>query len=145
MSPDTNGLAYITVDEVRYNDKAPWPPAADGSGPSLQRKLPSLYGNEPVNWVAAIPTPGVDFLGGDAPSITAQPQSQSTIVGSNVTLSVSVSGSAPFSYVWRLNGTNLPGANSASLALTNVQSSQAGNYSVFVFNGAGRWSARKPR
>ncbi|HWN94088.1 MAG TPA: lamin tail domain-containing protein [Methylomirabilota bacterium] len=135
--PDTNGFAYITVDEVRYNDKAPWPPAADGSGPSLQRKLPSLYGNDPVNWAAAIPTPGVDFLGGDAPSITAQPQSQSTIVGSNVTLSVSVSGSAPFSYVWRLNGTNLPGATSASLGLTNVQASQAGSYSVFVFNGAG--------
>ena len=30
--PGTNGLAFITVDEVRYNDRAPWPFAADGSG-----------------------------------------------------------------------------------------------------------------
>ncbi len=56
--PDTNGVPYYTVDMVRYNDRAPWPPAADGSGPSLQRINPSAYGNEPLNWVAAGPTPG---------------------------------------------------------------------------------------
>jgi hypothetical protein len=57
-APDTNGVAYITVDEVRYNDKFPWPPAADGSGPSLQRRDDSAYGNDPINWEAAGPTPG---------------------------------------------------------------------------------------
>ncbi|HKX62072.1 MAG TPA: lamin tail domain-containing protein, partial [Verrucomicrobiae bacterium] len=31
--PDTNGLFYITVDAVRYNDRAPWPILADGFGP----------------------------------------------------------------------------------------------------------------
>ena len=43
--PDTNGFAYIVVDGVRYNDKEPWPPAADGSGPSLQRKVAAAYGD----------------------------------------------------------------------------------------------------
>lgn len=57
-SPDTNGVPYYTVDMVRYNDRAPWPPAADGSGPSLQRVTLSAYGNEPLNWSAAGPTPG---------------------------------------------------------------------------------------
>jgi hypothetical protein len=56
--PDTNGFGYITVDEVRYNDKAPWPPAADGSGPSLQRRSATAYGNDPGNWEAGAPTPG---------------------------------------------------------------------------------------
>ena len=56
--PDTNGFGYIVVDEVRYNDKAPWPPAADGSGPSLQRITISAYGDDPINWAAAGPTPG---------------------------------------------------------------------------------------
>src|SRR5688500_2007902 len=28
--PDTNGVPYIVVDEVRYNDKLPWPIGADG-------------------------------------------------------------------------------------------------------------------
>ena len=35
--PLTNGVPYIVIDEVRYNDKAPWPVAADGGGPALQR------------------------------------------------------------------------------------------------------------
>jgi hypothetical protein len=58
-APDTNGLFYITVDEIRYNDKTPWPPAADGSGASLQRKDSTAYGNDPINWQAASPTPGL--------------------------------------------------------------------------------------
>ena len=53
---------------MRYNDKAPWPPAADGSGPSLQRKSGFAYGNDPINWEGALPTPGRDFIGGPRPS-----------------------------------------------------------------------------
>jgi hypothetical protein len=56
---DTNGVRY-PVDSIRYNDKAPWPPAADGSGPSLQRKFATQYGDDPTNWHAATPTPGAD-------------------------------------------------------------------------------------
>lgn len=63
---DTNGLPFIVVDEVRYNDKAPWPPAADGAGPSLQRRDSGAYGNDPVNWLAAVPTPGTENRGPDA-------------------------------------------------------------------------------
>lgn len=56
---DTNGIVpYITVDEVRYNDRAPWPPAPDGSGPSLARRYPPDYANDPINWMSAVPTPG---------------------------------------------------------------------------------------
>src|SRR4030095_1932191 len=47
--PGPTGISYITMDEVRYNDRAPWPPAADGGGPSLQRKFVAGYGNDPVN------------------------------------------------------------------------------------------------
>jgi hypothetical protein len=63
--PDTNGPAFITMDEVRYNDKAPWPPAADGSGASLQRLNTAAYGNDPINWTASAPTPGQSFDGVD--------------------------------------------------------------------------------
>jgi len=135
--PDTNGLAFINVDEVRYNDKAPWPPAADGSGASLQKRSAGLYGNDPASWTAAAPTPGSDFPGGAEPVITMQPQSQSAVLGSNVTFSVSVSGTEPFSYAWRFHGTNLPNATNATLLIANVQLSDAGPYSVYVFNSAG--------
>lgn len=72
-----------------------------------------------------------------APTITSQPQSQTISAGGNVTFTVGVSGSAPFTYRWRLNGTNLAGAVSSSLSLNNVQPNQSGGYSVVVTNAAG--------
>lgn len=56
--PDTNGPAFIVMDEVRYNDRAPWSAAADGAGPSLQRKEAMEFGDDPINWDSAVPTPG---------------------------------------------------------------------------------------
>ena len=56
--PTTNSVPQIVKDSVRYNDKAPWPPAADGSGASLQRITATEYGDDPINWLAAAPTPG---------------------------------------------------------------------------------------
>ncbi len=57
-APETNVVPYIVVDEVRYNDRLPWPLSADGDGPSLQRRTPGAYGNEPTNWFASGITPG---------------------------------------------------------------------------------------
>jgi len=54
----TNEVIYIDVDAVRYNDRAPWPAAADGSGSSLHRLGLNGYGNEPAHWLAAAPSPG---------------------------------------------------------------------------------------
>jgi hypothetical protein len=65
-TPDTNGFGYITVDEVRYNDKAPWPATPDGTGASLQRIMAMAYANDPTNWTAALPTPGVSNSSGDS-------------------------------------------------------------------------------
>ncbi len=55
---ESNEVTYLVVDMVRYNDRAPWPVSADGEGPSLQRRAPWLYGNEPTNWFASGITPG---------------------------------------------------------------------------------------
>ncbi len=41
------------VDEVTYGDKEPWPSAADGQGPSLERINPLLPGNPSMNWTAS--------------------------------------------------------------------------------------------
>jgi len=51
-------VPYILVDSVTYNDKAPWPVAADGTGFSLQRFSATGYANDPTNWVGAAPSPG---------------------------------------------------------------------------------------
>ncbi|UCD50598.1 MAG: lamin tail domain-containing protein [Phycisphaerales bacterium] len=66
---DEAGTRYwIEVDRVNYSDGShgeefedgidPWPRAADGLGPSLNRLSPRCYGNDPNNWQATIPTPG---------------------------------------------------------------------------------------
>ncbi|QYM77876.1 immunoglobulin domain-containing protein [Horticoccus luteus] len=70
------------------------------------------------------------------PTIATQPQSRASVEGSEVTFTVAVSGSGPFTYQWRRNGVALSGATSASLTLTNLASTDAGTYNVVV-TGAG--------
>jgi hypothetical protein len=66
-NPNTNGVVpYVAIEAVRYNDQSPWPPAADGGGPSLQRLQASAFGNEPLNWIAAAPSPGRFNVAGDS-------------------------------------------------------------------------------
>ncbi|HUC85188.1 MAG TPA: hypothetical protein VL970_08350, partial [Candidatus Acidoferrales bacterium] len=62
----SNGAPYVTIDEVNYNNKSPWPPAADGSGPSLQRLSALAYGDDPINWVADVQTPGMFYPDADS-------------------------------------------------------------------------------
>jgi hypothetical protein len=50
--PDETGVPYITVEMIKYNDKAPWPAEADGYGYSLKRNNPEDYGNDYINWAA---------------------------------------------------------------------------------------------
>ena len=57
-SPNTNGVPYILAEEIGYDAAEPWPPAADGTGNSLQRIANNQYGNDPDNWYAAPPQPG---------------------------------------------------------------------------------------
>ena len=71
------------------------------------------------------------------PAINAQPTNQTASAGSSVNFQVSASGSSPLSYQWWFNGTNALVASSNTIALTNVQTSQAGGYSVTVSNLAG--------
>jgi hypothetical protein len=72
-----------------------------------------------------------------APTITTQPTNQTSLVGGTATFSVAASGTAPVSYQWSLNGTNITGAINPTLTLNNVQLTQAGSYSVVVTNIAG--------
>ncbi|MBN1671398.1 MAG: lamin tail domain-containing protein [Kiritimatiellae bacterium] len=60
-TPEEDGyVPCIRVDRVKYNDRAPWPEAADGDGPSLERIDSTLHGNDPCNWTVGYPggTPG---------------------------------------------------------------------------------------
>jgi len=70
-TPDGSYVPYILVDRVNYDDEPPWPAtppgedpppptSPDGGGPSLERVIPSAYGNDVANWLASAAggTPG---------------------------------------------------------------------------------------
>ncbi len=94
-APDTNGVPYIVTDAVRYNDKLPWPPGADGDGPSLQRRAPSAYGNEPTNWFASGITPGATNVFNTAPTCNLLSPTNGNVftVPASITLSATASDS----------------------------------------------------
>jgi pectate lyase len=72
------------------------------------------------------------------PSISTQPQGGTVLPGSSFSFNVVAGGSQPLIYQWFLNNTaTITGANDSTLTLTNIQPSQAGNYSVIVSNLAG--------
>ncbi|MDB6121360.1 MAG: C-terminal target protein [Pedosphaera sp.] len=72
-----------------------------------------------------------------APVITSQPVSLTRNAGQSATFTVSATGSAPLSYQWKRNGTNMSGTVSPSFSLSSVTSADAASYTVLVSNGAG--------
>lgn len=76
-------------------------------------------------------------LPAQAPSLLAQPSGDTAITGQQATFTVVATGAAPLTYHWRLNGSPIPDGTNASLLRTNLQSQDAGNYSVVVSNSAG--------
>jgi DNA/RNA endonuclease G (NUC1) len=76
-------------------------------------------------------------ISGLPPGISSAPASQVVNAGSSLTLSVVATGSAPFSYQWSKDGSDIVGATSPSLILSDVQLADAGSYTVTVSNTNG--------
>jgi hypothetical protein len=92
---------------------------------------------KPANMWTAVRT-NVLGDGPGSPNLTLQPQSRTVPLGaSNVSFTAWGTGSKPFYYRWRFNGSPIPGATSPTLTLNNVQFSHAGSYSVVVSNVSG--------
>ncbi|MFN7139282.1 MAG: M12 family metallo-peptidase [Limisphaerales bacterium] len=72
-----------------------------------------------------------------SPVIATQPQSQTVAAGATASFSVSVTGTPPFTYQWRKNGSSIASATASSYTIHNVQAGDAGNYSVVVSNSVG--------
>ena len=74
---------------------------------------------------------------GRPPAFVTQPTNQLVAVGSDVTLSVTVSSPTPPSFQWQKEAAALAGQTNASLVLTNVQLRDGGTYCVVVQNAGG--------
>ena len=73
-----------------------------------------------------------------APTISAQPASQTVTAGQTATFSVTASGTSPLSYQWQKNSTNIAGATAANYTTPATTSSDNGaKFDVVVSNSAG--------
>ena len=69
-----------------------------------------------------------------APFITTQPTNQAVELGGTAHFVVVAGGTPPLAYQWIFDGTNIANATNASLTLSSVQLTNAGNYSVMITN-----------
>ena len=73
-----------------------------------------------------------------APGITSQPVGQSVVAGQAATFSVVASGSAPLSYQWQKNGTEIPGATASTYSIpATIIGDSSAVFTVVVANSAG--------
>ena len=63
----------IKIDSVLYDDAAPWPIGADGTGQTLQLVAPNLDNTNGANWIGQVATPG-------AINIVLPPQNQTIAI-----------------------------------------------------------------
>src|SRR5262249_43458560 len=72
-----------------------------------------------------------------------QPADTLAALGGTANFTVTPTGTGPFTYQWQFYGTNITAvvSTSQSLVLTNLQTNQAGPYSVIVSNSAGHFTS----
>jgi uncharacterized delta-60 repeat protein/M6 family metalloprotease-like protein len=73
---------------------------------------------------------------GTAPTITAQPVSQSTNVGTSVNFSILAKGAASFE--WQRDGATIAGAIASTLTITSAETAHVGSYRCVAINAYGR-------
>ena len=73
----------------------------------------------------------------DPPVITTQPTAQTIPTGSGIVLTVGAAGGGPFTYQWRLNGVDIPGATNSTYIVPSAQPLNSGK-----LPGGGRQSGR---
>jgi hypothetical protein len=79
----------------------------------------------------------VPVAAGTAPFITRNPMATAGYLGQSATLSGQVMGSLPLSFQWFQNGSPVSGATSATLTLSSLQATNAGDYTLQATNSAG--------
>ena len=98
----------------------------------------SITSNDPQTPTAIVTLSGTGTAGSVAPSITAQPASQSVTAGQTATFTVVAAGTAPLNYQWQKNGANIAGATTGSYTTPATATTDSGStFDVVVTNTAG--------
>ena len=110
--------------------------------------IPSVVGSDAGNYsvvvsnlAGSMTSAGAQLTVLDTPAFVTHPVTQTVGIGSNIVLSAIAYGAPPLVFQWYSNGNPvgppIANTNVAVLTLTNVQTNQAGLYSVEVLNGYG--------
>lgn len=97
----------------------------------IYAKDASVSFGQDAGWVDQVVFPS--FL----PTIVGQPFDQTASMGASVMFPAIADGMAPLNCQWLKNGTNLPGATSQYLMLTNVTRRDSATYTLRVTNAVG--------
>ncbi|MBM3846358.1 MAG: hypothetical protein FJ405_08735, partial [Verrucomicrobia bacterium] len=130
FDPDFGWTPYLVADHVAYSSTAPWPAAAAFPEFSLQRRVLEGFGNDPVHWMAGVPSTGAPngAPAGPVPDSTL-PSEQSVAPGGTLTLSASESASGQF-FQWSFNGIPIAGANQPIFQISSASDEHTGVYGV---------------
>jgi hypothetical protein len=105
--------------------------SAEGEYSTVIRDAAGVFATKPAYLIVVAP-----------PRIVAQPQDQYAVLSTTLSLAVVAEGTEPMTYHWRKDGAFLPGANSTSLLLPNVQGLDAGGYDLIAENDFGSATSR---
>ena len=120
----------------------PWTVMVDGNSSTLvltNLKVADtgFYSVVVTNSYGSVTSSNAYLQVGNPPTFAAQPASVLMLSGQTRLLSATVTGDAPLSYQWRLNGADVAGAVTNTLTLASAALSHAGNYTLYVTNRAG--------
>ncbi|HLP78353.1 MAG TPA: hypothetical protein VK327_15720, partial [Candidatus Paceibacterota bacterium] len=111
-----------------------------GVGSAGQTSVPFWLTN--VVAISGGSTHSLALLNDGTPYVIRQPWNLVAWSGTDIQFDAAALGQAPLAYQWQFNGTDLTGATNASLALTNLLVTQAGNYRCIISNSVGSVSTR---
>ncbi len=135
----------VTTSTMTYSTYYVTNPASDGyvSGGTVGISSPSgVFTNNTINIVPQPKTAGkrstlAGFIITDQPVVVRDPSGSTVASGATISLSAGVVGLPPMTYQWRLNGSPISGATSATYTKSGATSGDSGNYDVVVTNASG--------
>ena len=111
---------------------------------SASYAIPSAVSGSAGSYVVVVTNPAGSVTSASAAltvnspvAITTQPVSLIKTVGASATFSVVATGTAPITYQWRKDGTDIAGAVSASYTISATVNGDAASYDVVMTNPAG--------
>jgi hypothetical protein len=119
------------------------PDSAGGAYLAGRYSQQGTFGSSKTNFLTGIGGNDIFFvkLGVKSPTATPQAFVKTLATDAGTTLQVTTTGTGPFAYQWRFNGTNISGATGSSYVLSGAKWTNAGLYSVVISNTAGRFES----